>query len=155
MKRNDKKEFWLINKSVSRDVSLGDLRITVKRGAHINLLSKNYSFTEQQLEDSRKSGSIFKKRHLLAVREVQPRKIITPQVKEVVKPRVLTPLRNPQISTAVPYIKELDFDNDMLGMSDEQFAAEQADADSMDRKPALAVDKKYQGTKDLDDLIDE
>jgi len=68
---------------------------------------------------------------------------------------MLKPLRNPQQSTDAPYFKELDVEDEFLGMSEEQYAAEQADLESLDRKPALAVDKKFSSSKELDDLVEE
>lgn len=156
MKRPIKeKELWLINTSVDRDVSVGDLRITVRRGARVNLLSKHYQFTKEQIDASMQTGSIFKKRHVLAVREMLPKRGSLNLIKEVAKPRMLKPLRNPQQSTAAPYFRELDVEDDFMGMSDEQYAAEQADLESLDRQPALPVDKKFGPSKDLDDLAEE
>lgn len=143
IRKSKEKEFWLINTSVKKDVSIADLRITIRKGARINLLSKHYSFTHEQLLESARSGSIFKKRHLLAVREVEPPPIKQNMVLEVSKPRVLVPLRNPETDIKSPYIEELDFEEDFLGQTDEQFAAEQAEAAMMDHAPALAVDKKF------------
>lgn len=155
LRGNLKKEFWLINKSVDRDVSLADLRITIKKGSRINLLSKHYCFTQEQINASVNSGSIYNKRHILCVREIEPRNIKSNYIKEVVKPRLLKPLRNPQAQILPPYIEELNVDDNWLSMSDEQFAAEYADTDSMDRKPVLAVDKKFEPSKDLETLIEE
>ena len=155
LRGSSKKEFWLINKSVDRDVSLSDLRITIKKASRINLLSNHFSFTKEQIDASVNSGSIYKKRHILCVREIEPKNIKINYIKEVVKPRLLKPLRNPKVKISAPYIEELNVDDDWLSMSDEQFAAEQADADSMDRKPLLAVDKKFEPSKDLEDLIKE
>ena len=152
---SNEEELWLINTSVDRDVSVGDLRITVRRGARVNLLSKNYHFTREQIEASMKTGSIHKKRHILAVREFLPKKSTFNFIKEVAKPRVLKPLRNPQQSTAAPYFEELDVEDEFMGMTEEQYAAEQADLESMDRQPSLAVDKKFSPSKDLDDLADD
>jgi len=154
MKRPSKeKELWLINTSVDRDISVGDLRMTVRRGARVNLLSKQ--FTKEHIEASMQTGSIFKKRHVLAVREILPRRAALNLIKEVAKPRMLKPLRNPQQSTDAPYFKELDVEDEFMGMSEEQYAAEQADLESLDRQPALAVDKKFGPSKDLDDLAEE
>src|SRR5690242_18579445 len=149
MRKPKEKQFWLINTSTKRDVLLADLRIKISKGARINLLSKHYNFTLEQLKESEKSGSIYKKRHLLVVRENEPQKIAHKMIIEVAKTRILTPIRNKEIDNTIPQFAELDFDkNDVLGMSDEQWALEQAEADEIDHAPALAVDKKYTAEKE-------
>lgn len=57
-----RKDFWVTNRS-NRNVSLGDLNLTIKAYACVNLLdSRHYHYTLEQLENSIKSGSLFIKR---------------------------------------------------------------------------------------------
>lgn len=63
----NKIEFWVSNIS-SMNVSLTDLALTIKAYDSVNLLSKHYYFTKEQLDKSVSSGSIFKKRNKIVVR---------------------------------------------------------------------------------------
>ena len=74
------KVFWITNIS-PRNVTLSDLNISIPALASVNLLdSKHYYLTEEQLITSSTTGSIFKKRHLLAVRRVPPQMIPKEQI---------------------------------------------------------------------------
>ncbi len=142
-RRIEEPEFWLINKSFKKDISLGDLRITIRKGEKKNLLSKHYNFTIEQLRESASTGSIFKKSNTLAVREIKPVAMIKPLVKDVEQRRVLKPIRNPELHTGVDHYEELDFDDEFMAMTEEQFAEEQAEAERNATAPVLAVDKKF------------
>src|SRR6185437_12032943 len=66
------KSFWITNIS-KRNVSLGDLNLTVPAFSSINLLDKrHYHLTEEQLLNSAKSGSLYVKRSMVVVRKVPP-----------------------------------------------------------------------------------
>ncbi len=70
-----KTEFWITNIS-KMNVSLADLNLTVKSFSSVNLLDKkHYDYTLEQLENSAKTGSIFKKSKLIAVRKNAPKDI--------------------------------------------------------------------------------
>ena len=108
------KTFWITNIS-NRNVTLADLNISVPRRSSINLLdARHYHFTEEQLEKSAKSGSIFKKSDKIKKRVVPPpiddKKIIMVDNKAILPPR----------STSIYEIKqehhqELDvFDNELI-----------------------------------------
>lgn len=154
-RKNSKEELWIINTTTDRDVSIGDLRITVKKGQRINILSAHYHFTKEQIDNSIKSGSIYKKRNMLNIREKRPVSFERKMVKEIVKPMILKPLRNPEISIAPPYMEELEIkEDDFFIKSDEKFAEEQSELDDMDRAPVLAVDKKFITSK-IDEILDE
>ena len=57
----------------NRNVSLGDLNLTVKAYSSVNLLdNKHYRYTIEQLKKSAENGSIYNKRHLISVRKVPP-----------------------------------------------------------------------------------
>jgi hypothetical protein len=113
-----KKCFWITN-MCNRNVSLSDLNLTVKAFSSINLLDKkHYYYTLSQLEKSAKSGSLYKKRHLISVRVVEPivLKMDIPFRKE-------TYIDSRERS--VLEIKEESYEE--LNLSDEQFAAENSE----------------------------
>ncbi len=139
MRQNKERELWLINTTQDRDVGIGDLKITVRKGQRVNLLSKHYNLSQEDIDKSIKDGSIAKKKSLLAISEVKPKPIKANQVLEKVKPILLTPLRNPVIDTSPTYYEELEIKEEIL--TEEQFAAEHADEEFFDTAPALAVDK--------------
>lgn len=58
-------EFWVTNVS-SRNVTLGDLALSIPKGRSYNLLdSNNFSYTEEQLEKSATEGSLWNKRRFI------------------------------------------------------------------------------------------
>jgi hypothetical protein len=63
--------FWVTNIS-NKNVTLTDLYISIKANSSVNLLSKHYSFTLEQLEKSHASGSIYTKRDKIVKRKVPP-----------------------------------------------------------------------------------
>jgi hypothetical protein len=64
--------FWITNIS-DRNITLGDLNISVPARASVNLLdNRHYSFSEIQLKNSAMNGSIFKKSDKIVVRKVPP-----------------------------------------------------------------------------------
>ena len=67
--------FWITNYS-PRNVTLADLGINIPAYNSINLMdTRHYNFTVEQLLVSQTSGSIFKKRDKIAVREIPPTQI--------------------------------------------------------------------------------
>jgi len=77
LRNNNEKSWWITNIS-KRNVTLADLRISVPAMKSINLLSKHYSFTLEQLEISAESGSIAKKSNIIRIRRVEPKVIPEP-----------------------------------------------------------------------------
>lgn len=66
--------FWITNMS-PMNVTLADLALNIKAFSTINLLDKrHYRYTMEQLLKSQESGSLFKKRDKIAVRDVPPPK---------------------------------------------------------------------------------
>lgn len=64
--------FWVTNMS-PMNVTLADLALNIKAFSTINLLDKrHYRYTMEQLVKSKESGSLFKKRDKIAVRDVPP-----------------------------------------------------------------------------------
>jgi hypothetical protein len=113
-----KMSFWLTNIS-NRNVSLYDLNLTVRAFSSVNLMdNRHYNYTEEQLEKSAKSGSIFKKRNLLKVRSVAPT-IIKMDVS--MSNEALIPSRERSVLS----IKEEHYEE--LSVSDEEFANQNSD----------------------------
>jgi uncharacterized protein YqgQ len=64
--------FWITNIS-PRNVTLADLATNIKAFTSVNLLDdRHYAYTMEQLEKSMKSGSIFKKKDIIKVRDIPP-----------------------------------------------------------------------------------
>lgn len=104
--------FWLTNIS-NRNVSLTDLALTVRAHTSVNLLDKkHYQYSQEQLEESAKNGSIFKKGRLLKVRRVAPIQVSSDMLLE----------REAVIPTRQRSILEIKEDNyEELSITDEQF----------------------------------
>jgi hypothetical protein len=68
--------FWVTNAS-PMNVTLSDLAINIKAFTTVNLLdTKHYNYTLDQLIKSKTSGSLFKKRDKIAIRDVAPPTIV-------------------------------------------------------------------------------
>ena len=107
--------FWITNIS-NRDVSLGDLYLTVKSYKSVNLLdSKHYHYTWEQIYNSFISGSIFKKKDKITARKNPP---------HVSKKRMLLDSNSclPRREKSIFEIKQEKFEE--LDLTDEQFAEE-------------------------------
>ena len=64
--------FWVTNAS-PMNVTLADLALNIKAFSTVNLLDKrHYAYTTEQLQKSATSGSIFKKRDRIKVRNLPP-----------------------------------------------------------------------------------
>lgn len=64
--------FWVTNMS-PMNVTLSDLALNIKAFSTVNLLDKrHYKYTLDQLLKSKESGSLFKKRDRIVVRDVPP-----------------------------------------------------------------------------------
>ncbi len=71
-RRAPERTFWITNVS-ERNVSLGDLAVSVPAMSSVNLLDKrHYGLTEEQVKKSAANGSIFKKSDKIVVRMVPP-----------------------------------------------------------------------------------
>jgi hypothetical protein len=80
LRKIQENEFWVSNIS-DMNVCVADLALTIPSRKHVNLLnSRHYSYTIEQLEASAKSGSLYKKRDKLKVRQVVPEVSVKPGV---------------------------------------------------------------------------
>lgn len=126
--KNNKPEFWVTNIS-PMNVSLTDLNLTIKAFLSVNLLdSRHYKYLLSELQSSATSGSIYKKRDKLAVRKNAP-DVMTPNV-AINKDSII-----PGREHSVLVIKEEYYEE--LKVSDEEFAAENADTAELDTKKQL------------------
>jgi len=117
MKAVDKKNqsFWIVNIS-KMNVCLSDLGLTVPAGRSFNLLDKkHFSYTLKQLEKSKESGSLHKKRDRIRVCDNQP-EFPTSPMKELSQQPIQTKLRS-VVKVVDPKFEELEF-------SDEEYADE-------------------------------
>lgn len=132
--------FWLTNIS-NRNVSIADLALTVNAFTSVNLLDKkHYKYTLEQLEKSKKQGSIAKKRNKLKVREVEP---------EVIKMDM--PLRQetyiPSRERSVFSIKEEKYEElsvdevKDIRAKEEEYAQENAEIAELDNQPLIPKGK--------------
>ena len=71
----ENKSFWITNIS-NVNVSLTDLGITINAKSSVDLLGRRYDLSEDLLENSLSSGSLYKKRDKLIKR------IVPPQIKQ-------------------------------------------------------------------------
>ena len=140
-------ELWITNVSKERDVMIGDLRISIKRGQSINLLAKDkkgrlkYNVTRKHIDASIESGSISKKSDVIKIRKVAPvyfnTRIDIANTIDKSSNRIF------RKATDIEVPDFPDLDGVFEEASEEEMAAEQADMDFIDRKPALSVDPKF------------
>lgn len=146
-------ELWITNVSRDKDVSIGDLRLTLRIGQSINLLktkkngTPSFQFTRKQIDESIASGSIFKKGDVIKVRAVAP--VVFSNRIDIAERTDRDTLRNKRKAqeVEVPEFPDLDFEEG----SEEEFAAQNADMDFADRAPIFAVDPKFKAPKDDDE----
>lgn len=128
MKKKIEESFWITNKS-NMGVSLADLSLTVQPYTSINLLDKkHYYYNKEQLEKSATSGSIYKKRDKIKVRQVAP---------EINKPHYILTAQS-MIQTKKRSVLEVKYEQyEELIIKDEVLAEEHADMVEQDRQPIL------------------
>ena len=145
-------ELWVTNVSRTKDVTLSDLRVKVRAGRSINLLAvtrkgkSRYNFSRAQLDASVESGSVANKPEIV-IRKVPPVTFNTRIDIAEGMDKSSVRVKRKQIEMEVPDFPDLDFDD----TSEEEFAAEQADMDFVDRAPALAVDPKFKKLREDDE----
>jgi hypothetical protein len=147
--KNNQEELWITNINRLQDITLGDLRITVRRGQSINLLAKKknglslYNLTRKQIDTSIEKGSIYQKGHHIKIRTVSP-EVIVPE--PVVVAHVLETSTKQRIKRKPQEIEQVsypDLDMNTEAISIEKIAAENADLDIADRAPVLSVDPVF------------
>lgn len=134
--------FWVTNTSKS-NVTLADLAINIPAFRTVNLMdSKHYSYTLEQLKKSAESGSIFKKRNKIQVRQDCPeipagKYIDLKNIKESILVNHNTNIPSRERSTLI--IKEEKYEE--LQISDEDFASENAETAEMDTLKPVVLTK--------------
>jgi hypothetical protein len=134
-KSKEKPTFWVTN-IAKKAVSLMDLNISIQPNRSINLLDKKRypHLTYDQIIQSSIDGSLFKKSNLVAVRKVPPG---TPL-------RQYIPLQENAIfldkSRSAIKIEEIHYEE--LDISDDQYAAENADTAEQDHVGHWATKNK-------------
>ncbi len=125
-----RQEFWVTNFSL-RNVTLADLAINIKTFSTVNLLDKrHYHLTIEQLTASMTSGSLFKKRNKLIIRQSAPPPVIPDKIPMLMQTVI------PSRGTSVLEIEHKEYDElkianekELQKISDEQFAAESLDSE--------------------------
>jgi hypothetical protein len=121
--------FWVTNIS-NMNVTLTDLALNIPAYRTVNLMdTRHYQYTMGQLQKSASSGSIFKKRNKIVVRNIGP--AISKETKPIDRETVI-PSRN----RSVFEIKEEKYEE--LEITDEALANENADLADLDNKPIFS-----------------
>lgn len=126
----NKPGFWVTNIS-KKDVCLADLKLTIRRGDRKNLLdSRHFSYTIEELEKSRESGSLHAKSDKIKVSYIQPQEIVKPgvyiakvysgEIPDIVGKHVV-PVE-PIVRTARSQLKIVQKEYEELSLSDEKYA---------------------------------
>jgi hypothetical protein len=119
--------FWVINVT-NTNVTLSDLNITIEARHTLNLLDAHYPYTLEQLQKSEKSGSLYIKRNKILKR------ICAPEIKKEI---IICDIGSiiPNREKSMYSIKEQNYEelNAYNIMSDEKFAADNADLAELDQ----------------------
>ncbi len=133
--------FWVTNMS-PRNVTLADLALNIRAFSTVNLMDKrHYKYTLEQLLKSQESGSLFKKRDKIAVRNVpppDPEKTRIPFVESAVLPtrqRSLYQIEDQEY-------EELKVSEEDQKKQDEIYAKENADLAELDAQRSVINPKK-------------
>lgn len=121
-------EFWITNISTN-NISLSDLNITLNSYTSVNLLDKRHQYlTVEEIRDSLKKGALSKyiKMRKIVIRHSAP-VIFKDEIK--VDNDAIIPNRN----TSIFEIEQKNYEE--LDITDEEFAAENADIAEMDTQP--------------------
>jgi hypothetical protein len=136
-----KMEFWVSNIS-PRNVTLSDLALNIKAFSTVNLLdSKHYKYTVEQLIKSKESGSIFKKRDKIVVRNLPPPNDDRNKI-QIVFGSII-----PDRARSLYNIKEEDYEELRLNEEDQKkqdeiYAQENADLAELDIQRSIINPKK-------------
>ncbi len=141
MKTSPKPEFWVTNMS-PMNVTLADLAINIRAFSTVNLLDKkHYSFTLEQLVKSKESGSLFKKRDRISVRDFPP-----PRKEKEVVPFIQSSVI-PDRARSIYQIDEKEYEELNISQEDQKkqdeiYAKENADLAELDSQRSVINPKK-------------
>lgn len=126
----NKESFWVTNIS-NMNISLSDLNVTIAASSSVNLLDKKHynTYTKEQLIKSANSGSIFKRKGKLFIRNNSPH--LQDKNNVLFNKNSFIPSREKSIFV----IKKEKYEE--LNISDEEFASESADIVEIDYKPSI------------------
>jgi hypothetical protein len=136
MQKQPPKSFWITN-ITKMNVGLYDLNFTIPPYSSVNLLdSHHFSFTIEEIQKSATSGSIYKKRDKIVVREKPP--IINK------KNLVIVHSSFPSKERSLYSIKQEKYEE--LEISDAEYAEQNADFADLDQK-SLKIEDNNESTK--------
>lgn len=133
--------FWITNMS-PMNVTLADLALNIKAFSTVNLLDKrHYDYTLEQLLKSKESGSLFKKRDRIAVRDVPP-PAKAPDVIPFIQSSVI-----PDRTRSIYQIDDKEYEELMINQDDQKkqdeiYAKENADLAELDAQRSVINPKK-------------
>ncbi len=117
---NEKPAFWVVNIS-KRNVCLSDLALTIPRGESWNLLDAgHFTYTYEELLASLRTGSLFKKRHIIKIGKGPPVRLEAQQFEVSTRPIQIR-------KRSIVDVNETEPDYDEMIWSDEQYANEMSD----------------------------
>ncbi len=124
------------------NVTLADLALNIKAFSTVNLLDKkHYSYTLEQLLKSKASGSLFKKRDRISVREVAPPKK-KPEVIPFIQSSVIPDRTRSIYQIDDKEYEELRMNQEDQKKQDEIYAQENADLAEFDAQRSVINPKK-------------
>lgn len=124
-KKEDTKDFFWITNITKKIVNLSDINVVIYPMRSLNLMDKkHYSFKKEQLIKSAESGSLKAKEKMVVVRKVPP--VLEKQPRILIQEDAVFQTRQ-RSSIEVENIKYEELD-----VSDDQFAAENADTAETD-----------------------
>lgn len=133
--------FWVTNMS-PMNVTLADLALNIRAFSTVNLLDKrHYSYTIEQLLKSKESGSLFKKRDKIVVREVAPPKK-APDVIPFIQSSVIPDRTRSIYKIDDKEYEELQVSQEDQKKQDEIYARENADLAELDAQRSVINPKK-------------
>lgn len=135
--KKDRKTFWVTNIS-SRNVTLSDLNISIKAMSSVDLLSNNHHLSEETLEKSLNSGSLFIKKDKIIKRLVPPADVKSNNLN--INSNAVIPSRQRSVlEIKIEEYEELKLSNDKEESLKQEFEAiaETADTVEYDRQPLL------------------
>jgi hypothetical protein len=141
MKTSPKPEFWVTNMS-PMNVTLADLALNIRAFSTVNLLDKkHYNYTLEQLVKSKETGSLFKKRDKISVRDLAPPKK-KPDIIPFIQSSVIPDRTRSIYEINAKEYEELSLTEEDQKKQDEIYAKENADLAELDAQRSVINPKK-------------
>jgi len=141
-----KRELWLTNICMKKDISIADLGVIVRAGKSINILDeKHYKISEEKIKKSLESGSLFSRRNFIKIRESAPMSFSNNIEISNDSRKYIKPLRNAAKIESESYddLDISDMTEEEIREEEERLAKEIADLDFSERLPVIPVDSKF------------